>query len=1112
MASKRKLRSIRKKPAQFQEEEPMDMSPDSTPKSQHSTCSKREKKKTSTKASSPTHSDGSKSPENNCSICLGKFENKSFTDGCFHTFCFVCIMEWSKVKATCPLCKTSFKSIIHNIKSNEMYDQYFLSSSRSNTLSDEITRQRFRYSTTLASVRDRALAQQRRQLPSTRANTRAYREQREAAAIERRRQVYALGLRAQTESSMRRTCYRDISSTFFQQNAACLHRLVPWLRRELNVLFQNNEDLVMFMINLILSYIPVMDMEGPEFFDNLRPFMYHRTEQFIRELVNFARSPYDMNGYDQHTQYDFLSNHQSPESPVSARHQTNSRSVPLIDLSDVSSDSSDGVMPLALDYSGHTSVSTITTDDQPSTSSMAVKNELSETHNPEPPSDNDSSDEVMFVGFVKSISERSPDAIITLSSDSDKEGKNSREIAKTVKSKQKLKNSEKSTSKSRKGRTRSKRDRSYDRYRSCSSSQDRNRNRSSSHSDESHRNRYLDNRNKPGGKRKRKTKHVEAPHYEYVRYHGSRGAYTYFSSDSDSDHEPSRNYYFSSKSFRPTHNRYSRSRSRSRSPLWTSQRQYRSRGRASYHAHDLDRSSNSSAYSRHSHSSVMSSYSSSRFQRTRGCSRSRSRSRSPRSFRRKHRHRSSSVEFMGSFSRQEPLKDIYTLKQKSLYHKKRHTTRYTSDSDIEVTYERKENHYKDKSKKRKKHGKHKRKHKHKSKKHRRDKERHRNAETCLVKLSDTESNTTEPAANSENKREIERVGSSGPNSSSEDKNKEIEIDVLEVTNEEQHEDESVGSAVDTNGEQLPHEPGDSNTAESRIIDEPGDANVSNIADEPGDTNTAESSITDEPGDSNTAVSSITDEPGDSNSAESSKADKPGDSDIAVSSIAGSNSGEQLPDEPGNSNTAESSITDEPGDSNTAVSSITDEPGDSNSAESSKADEPGDSDIAVFSIAGSNSGEQLPGEPGNTNTTVPSITDVPGDTNTAVPSISGFNSGKQLPDKPGDFNITEPSIAGSGSDMSSDVLMSQQDLSMNVLSTTESQQNSDGIQLHSKDIIAELLGDLSTRTNSDCESEKDSQVGEHNPDVTAFDLLVQAERKRLKQLEMSNLLSDACDSD
>ncbi len=37
------------------------------------------------------------SPDPNCAICLGELENMSYTDSCFHKFCFLCLKEWSKV-------------------------------------------------------------------------------------------------------------------------------------------------------------------------------------------------------------------------------------------------------------------------------------------------------------------------------------------------------------------------------------------------------------------------------------------------------------------------------------------------------------------------------------------------------------------------------------------------------------------------------------------------------------------------------------------------------------------------------------------------------------------------------------------------------------------------------------------------------------------------------------------------------------------------------------------------------------------------------------------------------------------------------------------------------
>lgn len=69
-------------------------------------------------------SDGANSPPPNCSICLGKLVNTSFTDSCLHQFCFTCLLQWSRIKTECPLCKQTFKSIIHNVRSEEDYDQY----------------------------------------------------------------------------------------------------------------------------------------------------------------------------------------------------------------------------------------------------------------------------------------------------------------------------------------------------------------------------------------------------------------------------------------------------------------------------------------------------------------------------------------------------------------------------------------------------------------------------------------------------------------------------------------------------------------------------------------------------------------------------------------------------------------------------------------------------------------------------------------------------------------------------------------------------------------------------------------------------------------------------
>lgn len=68
--------------------------------------------------------ESNRSPPPNCAICLSRCKNKCFTDSCMHQFCFKCLCEWSKVKPECPLCKQVFKSIIHNVKSIDQFDEY----------------------------------------------------------------------------------------------------------------------------------------------------------------------------------------------------------------------------------------------------------------------------------------------------------------------------------------------------------------------------------------------------------------------------------------------------------------------------------------------------------------------------------------------------------------------------------------------------------------------------------------------------------------------------------------------------------------------------------------------------------------------------------------------------------------------------------------------------------------------------------------------------------------------------------------------------------------------------------------------------------------------------
>lgn len=58
---------------------------------------------------------------NYIAICLQEIRSRGMLPCCSHEFCYVCILEWSKVTNECPLCKRIFHEIqVVNVSENEM--------------------------------------------------------------------------------------------------------------------------------------------------------------------------------------------------------------------------------------------------------------------------------------------------------------------------------------------------------------------------------------------------------------------------------------------------------------------------------------------------------------------------------------------------------------------------------------------------------------------------------------------------------------------------------------------------------------------------------------------------------------------------------------------------------------------------------------------------------------------------------------------------------------------------------------------------------------------------------------------------------------------------------
>jgi len=291
------------------------------------------------------------SPESDqtCAICLSKPVNPSCTDVCAHKFCFVCLKEWSQQRAVCPLCKTKFKVILHDIVSDDNYQQFVVPAPQPEVQlprgGDRPTfmRDLEAYHRHLDNLRPRAREMADFILPAVPefdldndgrgyiSMTHAWNRRRGAATSDFRRDVYSRGLFVEP-ASLRDPIsgrYREASPQWYRNNQAQTHRLVGWLNRELNALMDDGQQrptrhrrrgreregnsISDQVVTLVLELVQRYEITSPDFHQVLEPYLGLRTAHFQHEFNNYARCVYDIVGFDRNARYSSRTEEQQRE-------------------------------------------------------------------------------------------------------------------------------------------------------------------------------------------------------------------------------------------------------------------------------------------------------------------------------------------------------------------------------------------------------------------------------------------------------------------------------------------------------------------------------------------------------------------------------------------------------------------------------------------------------------------------------------------------------------------------------------------------------------------------------------------------------------------------------
>nr|XP_010334306.1 LOW QUALITY PROTEIN: E3 ubiquitin-protein ligase Topors-like [Saimiri boliviensis boliviensis] len=96
---------------------------------------------------------------------------------------------------------------------------------------------------------------------------------------------------------------QHFTANYFKRNPGCLHRLVPWLKRELTAVYGDYGYTVKNILTTILHHMTKYDLDSESFIHFLEPYLLQYTHHFLHEFISFVHSPYNMETYDQRAIY-----------------------------------------------------------------------------------------------------------------------------------------------------------------------------------------------------------------------------------------------------------------------------------------------------------------------------------------------------------------------------------------------------------------------------------------------------------------------------------------------------------------------------------------------------------------------------------------------------------------------------------------------------------------------------------------------------------------------------------------------------------------------------------------------------------------------------------------
>lgn len=212
-------------------------------------------------------------PNEHCAICLQEYDALTVLSGCYHRFCFTCILHWSQVSPTCPLCKKQIGYLMFDITKDGQYRTFYP-----------------------------------RELASATATRTSGTEKFPTEAHRRRKTVYTKGLERIPLPKKRVVAVAAGGAQQQQQQQPLVteplwdQRVGPWARRELQAIL-SEEDVTLLLL-IVRSLVVLKPMPAyAELKEKMQDFLFEHAERFVGELEAFISSGLDMPLYDRLVDY-----------------------------------------------------------------------------------------------------------------------------------------------------------------------------------------------------------------------------------------------------------------------------------------------------------------------------------------------------------------------------------------------------------------------------------------------------------------------------------------------------------------------------------------------------------------------------------------------------------------------------------------------------------------------------------------------------------------------------------------------------------------------------------------------------------------------------------------